>query len=300
MKRRELIKAGALGTLSTLGALAMGLPVAGLAATTARNKGVAMPQLTLNNGVKIPILGYGTWDVRGADGQKAIETALELGYRHIDTATIYNNEDIVGAAVRASGIAREEIFITSKVWPSDMSRENTAHTFEQSRKRLGMDYIDLYLLHRPSGDIYGAWEALSSLHSQGQVKALGVSNFNAAQIEEFFRRVGVKPVLNQIELNPLVQQNEVRQAMQRLNVATQSYSPFGGGHGSREMLKNPVLVQIGEKHKKTPAQVILRWLVQQNIIAIPKTMRRERMQENLAVFDFALDADDMRQIAALA
>ena len=294
MQRREFIQSG------TLAALSLSATAAPFSATAAPTKGATVPLVSLNNGVKIPILGYGTWDVRGAEGQKAIETALELGYRHIDTATIYNNENIVGAAVRASGIARSEIFITSKVWPSDMGSEATLRSFEQSRKQLGVEYIDLYLLHRAHGDIYGAWDALSRLHKQEQLKALGVSNFNAAQIEEFHRRVSIKPVLNQIELNPTVQQTEVRRTMQRLNIATQAYSPFGGGQGSREMLKNPVLVQIGSRHQKTPAQVILRWLVQQNIIAIPKTMRRERMQENLSVFDFALDAGDMRAIAAMA
>lgn len=300
MKRRQFIKTGILGLW------ALSAPAASLLAQETRQNPERTPQqeketprLILSNSVAIPILGYGTWDVRGAEGQRAIESALELGYRHIDTATIYANEDIVGAAVRASGIPREEIFVTSKVWPSDMSREGALRACEQSRRQLGMDYIDLYLLHRPGGDRYGAWDALSDLHRQGQVRALGVSNFSAAQIEEFHQRVSVKPVLNQIELNPAVQQNEVRRVMQRLGVAVQSYSPFGGGHGSRVMLQNPALVRIGAKHRKTPAQVILRWLVQQDIIAIPKTMRRERMRENLAVFDFALDADDMRVIAGL-
>lgn len=294
MKRREFIKAG------LAGALALNLPAAGLfAQTLQRSEHAAMPRITLNNGVHIPILGYGTWNVRGAEGQKAIETALELGYRHIDTAAMYNNEDIVGAAVKASGIPRSEIFITSKIW-SDMSRAGAQRTFEASAQKLGLDHVDLYLLHHPGGDIDGAWAALSDLYRQGRIKALGVSNFDAGQIQAFYKRVAIKPVLNQIELNPLQQQRDVRRAMQEIGVAVQSYSPFGGSSGSREMLQLPALVQIAARHGKTPAQIILRWLVQQNIIAIPKTMRRERMLENISVFDFALDEGDMQSIAGLA
>ncbi len=290
-------------TLQTFAAtLALGaLPAraqAGKSALPAAASGADVPKLTLGDGTKIPILGYGTWDVRGAAGQKAIETALALGYRHIDTAAMYGNEDIVGAAVRASGIPRRDIYITSKIW-SDMSGDGARRTFARSQKALGLDYIDLYLLHRPSGDIYAAWETLNAEQRAGNVKSLGVSNFNAAQIAEFHARVASKPVLNQIELNPTEQQHATSRAMQPLGVAVQSYSPFGGGSGSRAMLQRPELVQIGAKHGKSAAQIILRWLVQQNIIAIPKTVRPERMRENLAVFDFALDDDDMRQIAAL-
>ena len=261
----------------------------------------AAPKLALNDGNRIPLIGYGTWDVRGAEGQKAIETALELGYRHIDTAVIYENEDIVGAAVRASGIPRDEIFITSKIW-SDMNREGARRTVARSLKALGLDYIDLYLLHRPEGDIYGAWEGLIGEQRAGRVKSIGVSNFNAAQITEFDRRAAVKPVLNQIELNPAQQQQATRRAMQPLNIAVQAHSPFGGaarGPGAGVILKRPELLAIAEKHGKSAAQIVLRWLVQQNIIAIPKSANPSRMKENLAVFDFSLDNEDMRQIAAL-
>lgn len=333
MNRRELIKAG------TIGAVAFGLPATspmaqqqgrmplqqargpqkapatagqGEEATTLSSRerpdpradasspdpGNRVPRLALGDDASIPVLGYGTWDVRGATGQKAIETALALGYRHIDTAAMYANEDIVGAAVRASGIPREQIFITSKVW-SDMSRNGAQRTVEQSLRALGLDYIDLYLLHRPSSDIHGAWDALSALQREGRLRTLGVSNFNAAQLDDFHRRVAIKPVLNQIELNPRIQQHATRRAMKRLGVLTQSYSPFGGGSGSRHMLQDPTLARIASRHGKTAAQVILRWLVQQDIVAIPKTLRPERMQENLAIFDFSLDATDLRALARL-
>lgn len=294
--RREVLNCLATGlALSALPASAQSkdlLPAAG--------NGAAVPGITLSDGKKIPILGYGTWDVRGAKGQKALETALALGYRHIDTAVIYENEDIVGAAVRASGILRSEIFITSKI-RSDMSRDGARRTFAQSRKTLGLDYIDLYLLHEPVGDIYGAWEALIEEQRAGNVRSLGVSNFDAAQINEFSSRVAVKPVLDQIELNPGIQQRATRRALRPLNIAVQAHSPFGGalGNGARAMLQRPELVAIAKKHGKSAAQVVLRWLVQQNIIAIPKTTNPGRMKENLSVFDFTLDDFDMQRIAAL-
>lgn len=297
--RRKIL--GYLGTGLALSALPAAVWSNSPTPSASASAGKSVPKITLNDGKQIPILGYGTWDVRGAEGQKAIESALELGYRHIDTAVIYENEDIVGAAVRASGIPREEIFITSKIW-SDINRDGAKRNLEQSLKRLAMDYVDLYLLHQYDGDVYGAWEGLLEEQQAGRVKSIGVSNFDAAQITEFAGKVKVKPVINQIEINPGTQQQETRRAMKSLAIAAQAHSPFGGaarGPGAAVTLKRPELVAIGEKHGKSAAQVVLRWLVQQDIITIPKSSNPKRMLENLSIFDFSLEEAEMQQIAAL-
>lgn len=257
-----------------------------------------IPRIDLGGGVSIPILGYGTSGIVGAEGQKAIETALKLGYRHIDTAIVYGNEDIVGAAIKASGIPRSEIFITTKIM-RDMHREGAARAFEESSRKLGTDYIDLYLLHSPRGEVEGAWETLTHLHLEGKIKAIGVSNFDATLIRELHQKAAVKPALNQIRINPLDQQRATRQAMSELGVVAQAYSPLGGRRNNLSVLELPELAAIAAAHQKTPAQIALRWLVQQNIVAIPKTSRPERMAENLAIFDFELTPQEMEKINGL-
>ena len=266
--------------------------------TETTNMQNAVPDYVLNNGVHIPILGYGTWNVRGRDGQQAIEAALEVGYRHIDSAAYYRNEDIVGAAVRASGLRREEVFVTTKLmWGMDADGDAARREFEKSLKALQMDYVDLYLIHAPYGDIPSIWAAFCELHEQGRAKAIGVSNFSTELVAQLCREFPMKPALNQIELHPFHQQVQTQAALDKLGVATESYSPFGTGDA--RILKNETLTRIGEKYGKTAAQVILRWQIQRNIITIPKTARRTRMEENIRIFDFALDEDDLRAIAAL-
>ncbi|MDA3043794.1 MULTISPECIES: aldo/keto reductase [unclassified Campylobacter] len=266
------------------------------------NKGAKMqnlvPNYELNNGVKIPILGYGTWDIRGKDGLRAIENALEVGYRHIDSAQYYRNEDIVGEAVRNSGIKRYEIFVTSKLqWGANVGKEGAKRAVYESLDALKFDYIDLYLIHAPYGDIKGIWAGFCELVEQGLVKSIGVSNFSVDLVRELCDEFSIKPVLNQIELHPFKQQIRAQNGLDKLGVATQAYSPFGSG--SSKILKNETLQKIGEKYGKTAAQVILRWQIQRNIITIPKTATKSRMIENISIFDFNLSDDDMKKIANL-
>ncbi|MDA3047884.1 aldo/keto reductase [Campylobacter sp. JMF_08 NE1] len=266
------------------------------------NKGAKMqnlvPNFTLNNGREIPILGYGTWDIRGRDGLRAIENALEAGYRHIDSAQYYRNEDIVGEAVRNSGIARSEIFVTSKLqWGANVGFEGAKRAVYESLDALKFDYIDLYLIHAPYGDIKGIWSGFCELVEKGLIKSIGVSNFSVDLVRELCDEFAIKPVLNQIELHPFKQQIRAQNGLDKLGVATQAYSPFGSG--SSKILKNETLQKIGEKYGKTAAQVILRWQIQRNIITIPKTATKSRMIENISIFDFNLSDDDMAQIANL-
>ncbi|MDA3063109.1 MULTISPECIES: aldo/keto reductase [unclassified Campylobacter] len=266
------------------------------------NKGAKMqnlvPNYELNNGVKIPILGYGTWDIRGRDGLKAIENALEVGYRHIDSAQYYRNEDIVGEAVRNSGIKRDEIFVTSKLqWGANVGKEGAKRAVYESLDALKFDYIDLYLIHAPYGDIKGIWAGFCELVEKGLIKSIGVSNFSVDLVRELCDEFAIKPVLNQIELHPFKQQISTQNGLDKLGVATQAYSPFGSG--SAKILNNETLQKIGEKYGKTAAQVILRWQIQRNIITIPKTATKSRMIENISIFDFNLSDDDMKKIANL-
>ncbi|WBR54338.1 aldo/keto reductase [Campylobacter sp. VBCF_01 NA2] len=266
------------------------------------NKGAKMqnlvPNFTLNNGREIPILGYGTWDIRGRDGLKAIENALEVGYRHIDSAQYYRNEDIVGEAVRNSGIKRDEIFVTSKLmWGANVGKEGAKRAVYESLDALKFDYIDLYLIHAPYGDIKGIWAGFCELVGKGLIKSIGVSNFSVDLVRELCDEFAIKPVLNQIELHPFNQQISAQNELDKLGVATQAYSPFGTG--SSRILQNETLKIIGEKYGKTAAQVILRWQIQRNIITIPKTATKSRMIENISIFDFNLSNDDMKKIANL-
>ncbi|RDU59069.1 2,5-diketo-D-gluconic acid reductase [Helicobacter sp. MIT 14-3879] len=257
-----------------------------------------MQTITLNNGVQMPILGYGVYQISDhKECQRCVEDAMAVGYRSIDTAQAYFNEEAVGAAIKASGIKREELFITTKLWISDVTQERAFKAFETSRKKLGLDYVDLYLIHQPFNDIYGAWRAMSKLYQEGLIKAIGVSNFYPDRIADFCLNNEVKPALNQIECNPLHAQFEAQEILQEYGVTMESWAPFGEGRNN--MFYHPTLAAVGKKHDKSIAQVILRWLVQRNIIVIPKTTRKERMSENFNIFDFSLDEEDMKTIAAL-
>ena len=254
-----------------------------------------MQTITLYNGIKMPLLGFGTFQIEPKDTQRCVEEALAMGYRHIDTASAYNNEKEVGAAMRSSGIKREELFITTKLWVSDMSEEGAKRAFEKSLENLGLEYLDVYLLHMSYGDVYGAWRSLGRFYNEGKIKALGVSNFMPDRITDFCLNNTIKPAFNQMEIHPFYQNYYAQGINENLGVKVTSWASFA----ERQNGINEILKSIGEKYDKTPAQVVLRWLTQRGIPVIPKTMRKERMRENINVFDFSLDSSDMEAIAKL-
>ncbi len=267
---------------------------------TNSNKGAKMLYTTLNNGIKMPILGYGTYQIPNSEAQRCVEDALSVGYRLIDTAQAYANEQAIGEALKSAmkgGIKRDELFIETKLWISHTNEKDAFKAFETSLKKLGLDYIDLYVIHQPYNDSYGAWRAMSKLYKEGKIRAIGVSNFYADKITDFCLFNDIKPAVNQIELHPFFQKVDEQKINNDLSVAVQSWASFAEGQNG--IFKNELLSQIGKKYGKTPAQVILRWLIERNVIVIPKTTRIERMRENFAVFDFALSADDKAKIATL-
>ncbi|MGN6818598.1 MAG: aldo/keto reductase [Sphingomonas sp.] len=259
---------------------------------------MTQPLLTLNDGSTIPQIGLGTYQAPADETAKMVETAIGVGYRHIDTAMIYRNEAGVGDGVRASGLAREQLYVTTKVWNTDQGYDETLAACGASLDRLKLDYVDLYLVHWPvpALDLYvDSWRALVRLRQEGRVRAIGVSNFNVEHLDRVIAETGVVPVVNQIECHPAFQQVAARAANAQRNVAVQSWSPLGQG----ELLGDPVLQSLARKHERTAAQIILRWHVQNGLIVIPKTMNAGRMRENFEIFDFALDQDDLAAIAAL-
>ncbi|MCL1887183.1 MAG: aldo/keto reductase [Betaproteobacteria bacterium] len=245
----------------------------------------------------MPVLGFGTFTLTGDVGEKSVATALALGYRLIDTAAIYRNEEEIGAAIRKSGIDRASLFITTKLWQSDSGYEGTKRAFEASMKKLGVDYIDLYLIHWPRGDVRGSWRAMEELYKAGKIKAIGVSNFEPEQLAALIKTARIKPMVNQIEIHPFFQQKEAQQANEKLGIRVQAWSPFAQGRNN--LFTNPVLAAIGKKHNKSVAQVTLRWLMQRGLSTIPRTSERSEMMENLDIFDFELDAADMQKISTL-
>ena len=256
-----------------------------------------MQYVTLKNGVKMPQLGYGVYQVSKEECEECVANALKVGYRHIDTAQAYYNEEEVGNAIVKSGIPRKEIFITSKVWVSNYGYEATRKSVLESLKKLQTDYIDLMLLHQPFSDYYGAWRALEDLYEEGKLKAIGISNFYADRMIDISAFSRIAPMVNQVELHPHDQQIEAQEWCNKYGVQIESWAPFGEGRGG--LFTNPVLAAIGEKYGKTTAQVMLRWQLQRGIVVIPKSVHVERMKENFNVFDFELSADDMAKIAAL-
>jgi len=257
-----------------------------------------MEQVTLNNGVKMPLLGFGVFQVTDlAECQRSVEDALGVGYRLLDTAASYQNEEAVGRAIRASSIPREEIFVTTKLWVEDTGYDKTKRAFDRSMKRLALDVLDLWLIHQPYGDVFGSWRAMEELHRDGRIRAIGVSNFHPDRLMDFLIHNEVKPAVNQIETHPFHQQTEAQQLMREYGVQHESWGPFA--EGKNGIFQNPLLRSIAEKHGKSIAQVVVRWLVQREIVAIPKSVRKERMAENLAVFDFKLRDEEMRAIAGL-
>ncbi|RJF53409.1 aldo/keto reductase [Pediococcus acidilactici] len=257
-----------------------------------------VPMVKLNNGIEMPQLGYGVFQIPDAnEAEKAVKNALDVGYRLIDTATAYQNETAVGKAIKASGINREDIFVTSKLWVSDFTYERAKKGIDASLQRLGTDYLDLYLLHQPYGDVMGAWRAMQEAYRAGKIRAIGVSNFYGDQLKNLELTMEVKPAVNQIEVNPWYQQVKEVAVNQREDVRVEAWAPFA--EGKHDIFKNELIQQIAEKHHKTVGQIILRWLLQRNITVIPKSVHRARMEENIAVFDFELDDADMNLMSTL-
>lgn len=259
---------------------------------------MTIPDVTLGNGVAMPVLGFGVFQVPDpAECERSVAEAIAAGYRLIDTAASYGNEAAVGAGIRASGIARSALFVTTKLWVQDASYEGAKAAFARSLEKLQLDYLDLFLIHQPYGDVYGAWAAMEELHRAGRVRAIGVSNFYPDRIVDFALHTEVLPAVNQVEIHPFHQQHEAQAVLQDLGIQPQAWGPFAEGRNG--LFGNAALGAIGRKHGKSIAQVVLRWLVQRGIVTIPKTVRPERMAENLAIFDFALDDADIAAIAEL-
>lgn len=257
-----------------------------------------MQTVKLNNGVEIPILGFGVFQITDpAECERCVIEAIQTGYRHIDTAASYQNEEAVGRGIRQSGVAREELFITTKLWIQRNGYADTLKAFERSLKRLQLEYIDLYLIHQPFGDVYGEWRAMEELYRQGKIRAIGVSNFQPDRIMDLIVHHEIIPAVNQIEVNPFYQQTEAQKFLQAHGIQVEAWAPFA--EGKNNIFQNEVLVAIAAKHHKSVAQVILRWLVQRGIIALAKSVRQTRMLENISVFDFELSPEDMTAIATL-
>ena len=251
----------------------------------------------LNNGVEMPVLGFGVYQVDEAICERCVSEALAAGYRSIDTAAAYMNERAVGRAVRRSGIPRGELFITTKLWVQDAGYESAKRAFAASLERLQLDYLDLYLIHQPFGDVYGAWRAMEELYREGKVRAIGVSNFQPDRLVDLILHNEVVPAVNQVETHPFCQQAEEAGIMARYGVQAEAWAPFAEGRNN--LFGNEVLTDLAAKHRKSVAQVVLRWLIQRGIVVIPKSVHKERMAENIDVFDFTRPPEDMARIAAL-
>jgi len=257
-----------------------------------------VPSVTLNNGVEMPVLGFGVFQVPDpAECERSVRDAIDVGYRLFDTAASYGNEEAVGNAVRNHGIDRAELFVTTKLWVEDASYEGAKVAFDRSMNKLQLDYLDLYLIHQPYGDVYGAWRAMEELHRAGRIRAIGVCNFYPDRLVDFVLHNSVVPVVNQIEIHPFHQQEDALAILRAHKVQPEAWGPFAEGRNG--LFSNDVLGLIGARHGKTIAQVVLRWLHQRGIVSIPKSVRKERMAENFAIFDFELDDDDLARIATL-
>jgi 2,5-diketo-D-gluconate reductase A len=257
-----------------------------------------MQTVKLNNGVEMPILGFGVFQVKDlAECERSVIDAIDTGYRLIDTAQSYMNEEAVGKAIKNSGISREDLFITTKVWIQSNGYEGAKKAFESSLKKLQLDYLDLYLIHQPFGDVYGEWRAMEELYKQGKIRAIGVSNFHPDRLTDLIIHNEISPAVNQVETHPFHQQNEAQQFMIDNNVQIESWGPFA--EGKNNIFHNELLQSIGNKYNKSIAQVILRWLTQRGVVAIPKSVRKERMEENFNSLDFELSAEDMDTIKTL-
>ncbi|NLI00836.1 MAG: aldo/keto reductase [Chthonomonadales bacterium] len=257
-----------------------------------------MRNVTLNNGVEMPILGFGVFQIMDLDEcERAVGEALRVGYRLIDTAAAYGNEEAVGRAIRQSGIPRNELFVTTKLWIQDAGHDRARQAFERSLRRLQTDYVDLYLIHQPFGDVHGSWRAMEELLREGRVRSIGVSNFSPDRVMDLIVHNNVTPAVNQIEVHPFCQQSEAHRFLQEVGVQTEAWAPFAEGRSG--IFDNATLKAIATAHSRSVAQVILRWLVQRSIVAIPKSVRPEKIAENFGIFDFELGPDEMAAIATL-
>ena len=256
-----------------------------------------MQTVSLNNGVEMPILGFGVYQIPADQTEQAVTDALAAGYRSLDTAAAYQNEEAVGRASANSGIPRGELFVTTKLWVQDPGEENTRRAFDKSLQRLGLDHLDLYLIHQPFGDYYSEWRAMQEINRQGLARAIGVSNFHPDRLVDLIAHNEVVPAVNQIETHPFHQRRADQDIMRRHGVQIESWGPFAEGRNN--LFTDPVLAGIGETHGRSVAQVVLRWLIQRGVVVIPKSVRIDRMKENIDVFDFELTAEEMDRIAAL-
>ena len=256
-----------------------------------------MKEVRLNNGVMMPALGFGVYQIPAEDTERAVSEALETGYRMIDTAASYFNEEQVGNALRHSGLKREDVFVTTKLWVQDYEYEDALRAFDKSARLLGLDYVDLYLLHKPYGNYYAAWRAAERLYKEGRVKAIGVTSFSDERLQDLFLHNEVKPAVNQLETHPFFQQEASNAFLSQEGIQHEAWAPFA--EGKNDIWNNPVLKAIAGKHGRTVAQVVLRWLNQRGVVVIPKTVRRERMAENLDIFGFTLTDKEMQAIAGL-
>ena len=257
-----------------------------------------MEYVTLNNDVKMPMIGFGVFQMNEQKQcQQAVEDAIEVGYRSIDTAASYMNEEAVGQAVKASGVKREELFVTTKLWVQDHEYDDTLRAFDTSIAKLGLDYLDLWLIHKPYGNYYAAWRAMERLYKEGRIRAIGVTSFSNDRLLDLALHNEIRPAVNQIETHPFFVQESANAFMKKEGIQHEAWAPFAEGHN--DIFRNPVLTEIAKAHGKTVGQVILRWHIQRGVVVIPKTVHRERMVENISVFDFSLNAAEMTRISAL-
>lgn len=257
-----------------------------------------MQSVTLNNGVQMPILGYGVFQIADeAECERCVVDAVQAGYRLIDTAASYRNEEAVGRGLRRCGVPRDQLFVTTKLWVEDAGYARTQAAIDTSLRRLGLDYLDLYLIHQPYSDVHGAWRAMEEAYRAGKLRAIGLSNFEPDRLMDIQAFNAITPAVNQIEINPFHQHGESVDFMRSLGVQPEAWAPFAEGRNN--LFQHPQLVAIAERHGKTVGQVVLRWLVQRGVVALAKSVRRARMEENFAVFDFVLPDEDLRQIAGL-
>lgn len=295
INRREFLQKSA---GFTAGAMFLGTGSSGLfGAVHSSRPGTKIESITLNNGIKMPILGFGTLYLNDELGVRCVADAISLGYRLIDTATIYGNEASVGGGIQKSGINRDALFVTSKVWVDDSGYENTRKAFQTSLDKLGLDYLDLYLIHRPRGDVKGSWKAMEELYEEGKIRAIGVSNFEAGHLDELMSYAKVKPAVNQIETHAFFQQEKAYNELKHYGIQMEAWSPLAQGRNGH--FTNETLAAIGKKYNKSNAQVSLRWHYQRGIVAIPRSSQKAHMMGNLNIFDFELDESDMNQIASL-
>jgi len=293
IKRREFLQTSAIFAASTL--LFSGTKLFG--AIKGEPTAKLIPSIMLNNGLPIPMIGLGTHSLTGSVCERSVSEAISVGYRLIDTAKVYGNEESVGVGIKQSGVKREELFVTSKIWVEDSGYENAKKAFDTSLNKLGLDYLDLYIIHRPRGDVKGSWKAMEELYEKGKIKAIGVSNFEPDQLNDLMTYAKIKPAINQIETHVFFQEPKLFEVLKKSKVQMQAWSPLAAGRNG--IFSNQILAEIGRKYNKSIAQICLRWHYQRGIVTIPRSSQKAHMIENLNIFDFALDKSDLKTIETL-